>query len=144
MSTKSWLFLQNLSFKLKHDVLARNHFSSWLQSTLSCFQIVFEMPLNIDQPLESVCLMAMMTLSRAIICPIWVLFAIMGDGERHTSYLSQTPQTCLCKNFLSGVNFSRMSEKMHIYDFFRDIFSVFGDFSRFFGCKIWFSKILSV
>ena len=31
---------------------------------------------------------------------------------------------------------------MHIYDFFRDIFSVFGDFSRFFGCKIWFSKIL--
>ena len=51
---------------------------------------------------------------------------------------------CLCKKFLSGVNFSRMSEKMHIYDFFRDIFSVFGDFSRFFGCKIWFSKILSV
>ena len=41
MSTKSWLFLQNLSFKLKHDVLPRNHFSSWLQSTLSCFQIVF-------------------------------------------------------------------------------------------------------
>ena len=29
----------------------------------------------------------------------------------HTFYLSQTPQTCLCKNFLSGVNFSRMSEK---------------------------------
>ena len=23
----------------------------------------------------------------------------------HTFYLSQTPQTCLCKNFLSGVNF---------------------------------------
>ena len=66
------------------------------------------------------------------------------DTFAHTSYLSQTPQTCLCKNFLSGVNFSRMSEKMHIYDFFRDIFSVFGDFSRFFGCKIWFSKILSV
>ena len=62
----------------------------------------------------------------------------------HTFYLSQTPQTCLCKNFLSGVNFSRMSEKMHIYDFFRDIFSVFGDFSRLLGCKIWFSKILSV
>ena len=30
---------------------------------------------------------------------------------RHTSYLSQTPQTCLCKKFLSGVNFSRLSEK---------------------------------
>ena len=29
----------------------------------------------------------------------------------HTFYLSQTPQTCLCKNFLSGVNFSRLSEK---------------------------------
>ena len=29
----------------------------------------------------------------------------------HTFYLSQTPETCLCKNFLSGVNFSRMSEK---------------------------------
>ena len=41
MSTKSWLFLQNLSFKLKHDVLPRNHFSFRLQSTLSCFQIVF-------------------------------------------------------------------------------------------------------
>ena len=62
----------------------------------------------------------------------------------HTSYLSKTPQTCLCKKFLSGVNFSRLSEKMHIFDFFRDIFSVFGAFSRFFGCKIWFSKILSV
>ena len=50
----------------------------------------------------------------------------------HTSYLSQTPQTCLCKNFLSGVNFSRLSEKMHMFDFFRDMFSVFGAFSRFF------------
>ena len=29
----------------------------------------------------------------------------------HTSYLSQTPQTCLCKKFLSGVNFSRLGEK---------------------------------
>ena len=27
---------------------------------------------------------------------------------------------------------------MHIFDFFRDIFIVFGAFSRFFGCKIWF------
>ena len=62
----------------------------------------------------------------------------------HTSYLSQTPQTCLCKNFLSGVNFSRLSEKKHIFDFFRDIYSVFGAFGRFFGCKIWFSKILSL
>ena len=51
---------------------------------------------------------------------------------------------CLCKNFPSGVNFSILSEKMHIFDFFRDIFSVFRAFSRFFGCKIWFSKILSV
>ena len=34
------------------------------------------------------------------------------DGDdSHTSYLSQTPQTCLCKNFLSGVNFSRLSGK---------------------------------
>ena len=27
---------------------------------------------------------------------------------------------------------------MHIFDFFRDIFSVFGAVSRFFWCKIWF------
>ena len=48
---------------------------------------------------------------------------------------------CLCKNFLSGVNFSRLSEKkMHIFDFFRDIFSFFGALSRFFECKIWFRK----
>ena len=40
-------------------------------------------------------------------------------SSAHTSYLSQTPQTCLCKNFLSGVNFSRLSEKMHIFDFFQ-------------------------
>ena len=51
---------------------------------------------------------------------------------------------CLCKKFLSGVNFSRLSEKMHIFDFFRHIFSVFGAFSRFLGCKIWFLKILPV
>ena len=54
----------------------------------------------------------------------------------HTSYLSQTPQTCLCKNFLSGVNFSRLSEKNAYIWLFRDIFSVFGAFSCFFGCKI--------
>ena len=48
---------------------------------------------------------------------------------------------CLCKKFLSGVNLSRMSEeKMHIYDFFRNIFSVFGDFSRFLGVKFGFRK----
>ena len=29
---------------------------------------------------------------------------------------------------------------MHIYDFFRDIFSVFGDFSRFLGVKFGFRK----
>ena len=39
---------------------------------------------------------------------------------------------CLCKKFLSGVNFSRLSEKMHIFDFFRDICSVFGAYSRSF------------
>ena len=69
---------------------------------------------------------------------------VVKNLPNHTFYLSQTPQTCLCKNFLSGVNFSRLSEKnAYIFDFFRDIFSVFGAFSRFFGCKIWFSKILS-
>ena len=58
----------------------------------------------------------------------------------HTSYLSQAPQAVLCKIFLSGVYFSRLSEKMHIFDFFKDIFSVFGAFSRFFGCKFGFRK----
>ena len=29
---------------------------------------------------------------------------------------------------------------MHKYDFFRDIFSVFGDFSRFLGVKFGFRK----
>ena len=29
---------------------------------------------------------------------------------------------------------------MHIYDFFRDIFSVFGDFRRFLGVKFGFRK----
>ena len=43
----------------------------------------------------------------------------------HTFYLSQTPQTCLCKNFLSGVNFSRMSEKKCIYMTFSETFLVF-------------------
>ena len=43
---------------------------------------------------------------------------LKSETDSHTSYLSQTPQTCLCKNFLSGVNFSRLSEKMHIFDFF--------------------------
>ena len=43
----------------------------------------------------------------------------------HTSYLSQTPQTCLYKNFLSGVNFSRLSEKKCIYLTFSETFLVF-------------------
>ena len=52
---------------------------------------------------------------------------------------------CQCKTFLSDVNFSRSSEKkLHTFDFFRNIFSVFGVFSCFFGCEIWFSKILPV
>ena len=29
----------------------------------------------------------------------------------HTSYLSQTPQTCLCKKIQSGVKFSRLNAK---------------------------------
>ena len=37
--------------------------------------------------------------------------AVVTSNTSHTSYLSQTPQTCRCKNFLSGVNFSRLSEK---------------------------------
>ena len=78
-----------------------------------------------------------------VISPIWTHHKLQ-IALNHTSYLSQTPQTCLYKNLLSGVNFYRLSEKMHIFDFFRDIFSVFGAFSRFFGCKIWFSKILPV
>ena len=54
----------------------------------------------------------------------------------HTSYL-----VCLCKNFVSGVNFSRLSEKTHIFDFFRNIFSVFGAFLVvFFGVKFGFRK----
>ena len=40
-----------------------------------------------------------------------VMKSFEEQGLIHTSYLSQTPQTCLCKSFLSGVNFSRLSEK---------------------------------
>ena len=44
-------------------------------------------------------------------CHDHACFQSNHDGCGHTSYLSQTPQTCLCKNILSGVNFSRLSEK---------------------------------
>ena len=57
----------------------------------------------------------------------------------HTSYLSQTPQTCLCKNFLSGVNFSRLSEKKCIYLTFSETFLVFL-VPRFLGVKFGFRK----
>ena len=33
---------------------------------------------------------------------------------------------------------------MHIFDFFRDIFSVFGAFSRFFGVKFGFENLVCV
>ena len=57
------------------------------------------------QPLEEKESMKNTTISicHTIVSIMWI--------TTHTSYLSQTPQTCLCKNFLSGVNFSRMSEK---------------------------------
>ena len=75
-----------------------------------------------------------------IISPIWTHHKLQ-IALNHTSYLSQTPQTCLYKNLLSGVNFYRLSEKMHIFDFFRNIFRVFGAFSRFFvSVKFGFRK----
>ena len=43
--------------------------------------------------------------------PFLYLKCLISTINAHTSYLSQTPQTCLCKNFLSGVNFSILSEK---------------------------------
>ena len=52
-------------------------------------------------------------------------FHLKEVNDSHTFYLSQTPQTCLCKNFLSGVNFSRMSEKKCIYMTFSETFLVF-------------------
>ena len=45
---------------------------------------------------------------RSQLCGQWDLRFV---DYLHTFYLSQTPQTCLCKIFLSGVNFSRLSEK---------------------------------
>ena len=43
--------------------------------------------------------------------PFPYLKLLISTINAHTSYLSQTPHTCLCKNFLSGVNFSILSEK---------------------------------
>ena len=59
----------------------------------------------------------------------------------HTSYFSQTPQTCLCKKFLSGVNFSRLSEKKCIYLTFSETFLVFlVPLVVFWGVKFGFRK----
>ena len=64
-----------------------------------------------------------------------------NEDNVHTSYLSQTPQTCLCKNFLSGVNFSRLSEKKCIYLTFSETFLVFlVPLVVFLGLKFGFRK----
>ena len=63
------------------------------------------------------------------------------ETRNHTWYLSQTPQTCLCKNFLSGVNFSRLSEKKCIYLTFSETFLVFlVPLVVFLGVKFGFRK----
>ena len=61
---------------------------------------------------------------RAILCPttnrsFWRNYVTIrlqkmsatACWPRHTSYLSQTPQTCLCKKIQSGVKFSRLNVK---------------------------------
>ena len=45
---------------------------------------------------------------------------------------------CLCKNFLSGVNFSRL--KMHIFDFLRHIIMFLVPLDVFLGVKFGFRK----
>ena len=65
--------------------------------------------------------------------------------QAYLIFVTGTTGGACVKKFLSVVNFSRLGEKnANIFDFFRDIFSVFGAFSRFYGCKIWFLKILPV
>ena len=59
-------------------------------------------------------------------------------------FVTGTTGGACVKIFCQVYFFPDWVKKMHIFYFFRDIFSVFGAFSRFFGCKIWFSKILSV
>ena len=69
------------------------------------------------------------------------LFKNQDTTDHHTSYLSQSPQTCLCKNYLSGVNFSRLSEKKCIYLTFSETFLVFlVPLVVFLGVKFGFRK----
>ena len=52
----------------------------------------------------------------------------------HTSYLLQTPQTCLCKKKLPGVNLYRFNAKK--LAFFTDLTQKIGVFYRF-NAKNW-------
>ena len=61
--------------------------------------------------------------------PRWTYFSQVLDCESFDRQWAETwvcdiphiccrhHRRCLCENFLSGVNFSRLSEKMHIFDF---------------------------
>ena len=67
----------------------------------------------------------------------------------HTSYLSQTPQTCLCKEKLPGVNFYRFNAKNWRFftDLTRKIGVFFTDLTRKIGVlryKFYSPKIVSV
>ena len=69
-----------------------------------------------------------------------------SPARRSLSPTTMLSPECWRHGFLheGNLEYYWVKKKMHIFDFFRDIFSVFGAFRRFFGCKIWFSKILSV
>ena len=59
--------------------------------------------------------------------------------EKYISHICHRHhRRCLCKNFLSGVNFSRL--KMHIFDFFRHILVFLVPLVVFLGVKFGFRK----
>ena len=67
----------------------------------------------------------------------------------HTWYLSQTPQTCLCKKKLPGVNFYRFNAKnWHFRQILREkVAFFFTDLTwkiGVFRCKFYYPKILPV
>ena len=66
----------------------------------------------------------------------------------HTSYLSRTPRTYLCKFFLAGVNFYRFNAKnWHFRQILREQVAFFTDLTRKIGvfrCKFYSPKILLV
>ena len=111
---------------------------------LSCLLKLFLELLDQTYSWDQIWQQLLVSMSELVSHPPSSGFASDFQPPLHTWYLLQTPQTCLCKKKLPGVNFYRFNAKnWHFWQILRKKVAFFTDLTRKIGvfrCKYYFFK----